>query len=117
MNKTTSLQMPRRKFLRGLGTLVALPALNSLCPTSAFGATADGASKFPKRVAWVYIPNGANMADWTPATTGADYEMPMILQPLGSIVNNSRSSLACKIRWATHWATAAAGTPGRRLPF
>jgi len=82
MNKTTSLQMPRRKFLRGLGTLVALPALNSLCPTSAFGATADGASKFPKRVAWVYIPNGANMADWTPATTGADYEMPMILQPL-----------------------------------
>jgi hypothetical protein len=82
MNKTTSLPIPRRQFLRGLGTLVALPALGSLCPTGVLGATTNAAKQFPKRVAWVYIPNGANMADWTPATTGTDYEMPMILQPL-----------------------------------
>jgi hypothetical protein len=31
---------------------------------------------------FVYVPNGANMADWTPATTGADFELPYILQPL-----------------------------------
>jgi hypothetical protein len=82
MNKKTSLQIPRRTFLRGLGTLVALPALNSLFPARVFGAAVDAPKNFPKRVAWVYIPNGANMEDWTPAATGADYEMSMILQPL-----------------------------------
>jgi hypothetical protein len=74
--------MPRRTFLRGLGTLVALPALDSLFPARVFGAEVDAAKNFPKRIAWVYVPNGANMEDWTPATTGAGYEMPMILQPL-----------------------------------
>ncbi len=74
--------MPRRTFLRGLGTLVALPALDSLFPARVFGAAVAAPDSFPKRVAWVYIPNGANMEDWTPATTGADYELPMILQPL-----------------------------------
>jgi hypothetical protein len=81
MNKNASLQIPRRAFLRGLGTLVALPALDSLFPARMFGAAAT-----PRRISQNasrgFIPNGANMEDWTPATTGADYEMPMILQPL-----------------------------------
>lgn len=81
MNTKPSSQIPRRAFLRGLGTLVALPALDSLFPARIFGATTAAVS-FPKRAAWIYIPNGANMEDWTPAKTGADYELPLILQPL-----------------------------------
>jgi hypothetical protein len=50
---------------------------------AAEGATGSGARKhFPRRIAWVYVPNGKNMADWTPATTGANYELPAILEPL-----------------------------------
>ena len=78
---SSSFPIPRRTFLRGLGTLVALPVLDSAFATRAFGAAAAPA-KFPKRVAWIYVPNGANMADWTPAVTGTDYELPTILQPL-----------------------------------
>ncbi|MEO5959496.1 MAG: DUF1552 domain-containing protein [Opitutaceae bacterium] len=76
-------QIPRRLFLRGLGTAVALPVLDSMLPARAFGATANGAKQvFPKRVAWVYTPNGKNMADWTPKTVGQNYDLPMILEPL-----------------------------------
>lgn len=83
----SSCPIPRRTFLRGLGTLVALPMLNSLLPAGARGATA-GAQKFPKRVAWVYVPNGANMADWTPVATGENYALPEILQPLAAHRND-----------------------------
>ncbi len=81
MNPTLA-RLPRRTFLRGLGTAVALPVLDSLLPSSARAATAAG--KFPRRLAWVYVPNGKNMADWTPATTGTDYELPSILEPLAA---------------------------------
>lgn len=74
--------IPRRTFLRGLGTMVALPVLDSLLPASA--RAASNAAAAPKRVAWVYVPNGANMADWTPAATGTGYELPSILQPLAA---------------------------------
>jgi hypothetical protein len=73
----------RRTFLRGLGTMVALPALNSLLPAGAKAATGAAATG-PQRLAWVYVPNGANMADWTPAATGTAYELPSILQPLAA---------------------------------
>ncbi len=76
--------MHRRTFLRGLGTAVALPLLDSLAPTRAFGKEKTDTAKYPKRVAWVYVPNGANMVDWTPATTGANYALPMILAPLAA---------------------------------
>ena len=81
-----SWHIPRRTFLRGLGTAVALPVLDAMLPTKSFGATGSSglpaAKNFPKRIAWVYVPNGKNMADWTPAATGANYELPSILEPL-----------------------------------
>jgi hypothetical protein len=79
---SVSTPIPRRTFLRGLGTLVALPVLNSALPASARAASRTAA--LPKRTAWVYVPNGANMVDWTPTTTGANYELPTILQPLAA---------------------------------
>ncbi|HUR56226.1 MAG TPA: DUF1552 domain-containing protein [Opitutaceae bacterium] len=74
--------LPRRTFLRGLGTAVALPVLDVMLATKASGAGAAGKSVFPRRVAWVYVPNGKNMADWTPHAVGASYDLPMILEPL-----------------------------------
>ncbi len=79
MNQARS--MPRRTFLRGLGTMVALPVLDSLLPARALAA-ATATTVSPRRVAWIYIPNGANMADWTPVGTGRGFELPRILEPL-----------------------------------
>jgi hypothetical protein len=77
-------ELSRRTFLRGVGTVMALPALECMLPMSGlFGQETRGvaldAKGFPKRLAYVYVPNGMNMAEWTPKTLGADYEMPAIL--------------------------------------
>jgi hypothetical protein len=75
-------QIPRRTFLRGIGTAIALPMLESMVPLRALAGAADVAKPFPKRMAFVYVPNGANMADWTPRMVGTDFELPPILEPL-----------------------------------
>lgn len=77
----------RRAFLRGLGTALALPALASLTPR---GARADEAPATnpdgpPLRIAFLYVPNGVHMPDWTPASEGRDFELPPTLAPLASV--------------------------------
>jgi hypothetical protein len=68
-----------------MGTVVALPMLEAMLPGSKLmGATlgATATKEFPKRVAFVYVPNGINMAKWTPDKVGADYELSPTLAPL-----------------------------------
>ncbi|MBI4459812.1 MAG: DUF1552 domain-containing protein [Acidobacteria bacterium] len=72
--------IPRRAFLRGIGTTLALPLLDSMIP--AFGAASDTAAKEAIRSTFIYIPNGAIMDNWTPATEGAAFELSPILKPL-----------------------------------
>lgn len=82
------IEIPRRTFLRGLGTLVALPHLESLARASEVAAATPvtgPAGGLPRRMAFVYVPNGANMADWTPEATGTDFKLPYILEPLEEI--------------------------------
>src|SRR5205085_1454403 len=76
--------IPRRTFLRGLGTAVALPLLESMVPVRAVAAETAAAAS-PLRVAFVYVPNGVNMADWTPAAEGALADLPFILEPLADL--------------------------------
>lgn len=73
--------MPRRAFLKGLGTVIALPALEAFSAPARLGA-GKTAGTFPKRMGFVYVPNGINMADWTPSAVGNDFELPFILDPL-----------------------------------
>ena len=75
-----TLLLPRRTFLRGLGTLMALPALEAMLP-AAGPAVAKSA---PRRTAFVYVPNGMNMAHWWPESVGKNYDLPKILQPLAA---------------------------------
>jgi hypothetical protein len=73
----TSWRIPRRTFLRGIGTAIALPALESMAPAmKALAAIDSSGAKItaPKRIAFLYIPNGANMADWTPKQVGSEFE-------------------------------------------
>ena len=73
----TTHPLPRRTFLRGLGAAVALPMLDAMLPLRAAVAKAP-----PRRMAFLFVPNGAHMPDWTPAAEGADFSLPYILQPL-----------------------------------
>jgi hypothetical protein len=80
-------QIPRRTFLRGMGTAIALPVLEAMIPpVRVLGETAGAATPpaLPKRMAFVYVPNGINMACWTPKGAGTDYELSPTLQPLAA---------------------------------
>ncbi len=84
---SSSIHFPRRAFLRGLGTVMALPYLESF-GHRAFGAATRPLAKAPTRMAFVYVPNGKNMADWTPAEVGTQFELPATLQPLAKVRNH-----------------------------
>jgi hypothetical protein len=71
----------RRTALRGLGTAVALPLLDAMLPRLAV-AGVGAKQELPLRMAFAYVPNGVNMADWTPAEEGANFKLPFILEPL-----------------------------------
>jgi len=73
-------RLPRRTFLRGMGTVIAIPMLDAMVPAIARGR--DLSSGTPVRLAFAYVPNGIVMKDWTPKTVGKDYEFTRILKPL-----------------------------------
>ena len=68
----------RRTALRGVGTAVALPLLDAMLPA----ARAQGAAKPPRRMAFLYVPNGAYMPYWMPKTEGPDFELTPCLAPM-----------------------------------
>jgi hypothetical protein len=72
--------IPRRTFLRGLGTTLALPLLDGMVP--ALTAQRNTAAKPATRLSIVYLPNGIIMDKWTPLAEGSNYELTPILQPL-----------------------------------
>ena len=76
-----NMPLSRRTVLRGLGATVALPMLDAMLPRTSLAAAAAPAHP-ATRVAWVYVPNGVHMQDWTPATEGAGFELPKTLQLL-----------------------------------
>ena len=72
--------LSRRTMLRGVGAAIALPAMDAMAP--AFASSQLPGPK-PVRMAFVYVPNGIDMRNWTPATEGAlPAELPRILKPL-----------------------------------
>jgi hypothetical protein len=73
--------IPRRTFLRGIGTTLALPLLDSMTP--AF-AGPQGAATRPSRLSVVYVPNGIIMKHWTPAEEGAQFGITPTLEPVAS---------------------------------
>jgi hypothetical protein len=78
-----STQIPRRTFLRGVGTVMALPLLEAMMPQSVLAASA--VRKAPVRMAFFYVPNGVNMEYWRPASEGPLSELPTTLQPLADL--------------------------------
>lgn len=81
----TKKHVPRRTFLRGLGASISLPLLDAMVPAGT--ALAQTAAAPKPKMGFFYFPHGAVMDKWTPSTTGADFEIPQILAPLGEFKN------------------------------
>src|SRR5688572_2160594 len=73
--------LPRRTFLRGMGATVALPLLDAMVPSMT--ALAQTPAKAVRRLGFVYIPMGSDIARWTPpGESGALTELSSTLSPL-----------------------------------
>jgi hypothetical protein len=73
----TRRHLSRRAVLRGGGATIALPFLSSMLPAGRVSALPPRS-----RFACIYIPHGAVMARWTPATDAPGFELPPILRSL-----------------------------------
>jgi hypothetical protein len=88
----TTAALSRRRFLRGVGTCLALPAFESLLPegvgaeaakqAASLGITGSGA---PLRMAFVYFPNGAIPSAWWPEGEDKDFVLSRTLRPLAKV--------------------------------
>lgn len=92
-------------MLRGLGTTISLPLLEGMLPLTAL---AQSAKVRPSRMAFVFVPNGIDMANWTPQGTGTALELSPILQPLEKV----KGSLNVLTGLAQHNAFALGDGPG-----
>ena len=75
--------LPRRTFLKGAGTSVALPLLEAMVP--AMTAQAKTAATPIKRLGFVYMPMGSDIVRWTPPQVGKIEELPPTLSSLESV--------------------------------
>src|SRR6185503_5200919 len=69
--------LPRRTFLRGLGTTLALPFLESMIP-------ARGADKqpYPTRFVGAFVPHGVAPVYWIPESSAPGFKFPYVYEPL-----------------------------------
>ena len=76
--------LPRRTFLRGIGATVALPLLDAMIPSMT--AFAQTVAKPVRRLGFVYIPMGSDIARWTPpGEAGPLTELSVSLSPLAPV--------------------------------
>ncbi|MDB4614405.1 DUF1552 domain-containing protein [bacterium] len=109
-------KLNRRHVLRGVGTLIALPALESI-GFRRFASAADKATaKPPKRAVFLGTGFGVTKETWYPdvADTGADYKLSEGLAPLSrhksdfTVVQGCSNQFSNEAHWgSTFWLTGA----------
>jgi uncharacterized protein DUF1552 len=111
--------IPRRRVLRGMGAVLALPLLDAMVP--ALTPIAMTAAAPRRRLGCVYIPHGAIMDRWTPATAGTGFEFTPILKPLEPfrnqltvVTNLTRPEQGVDTNHAGAPASWLAGVPPKR---
>ena len=79
--------LQRRTFLRGMGATVALPLLDAMIPSMT--ALAQTPAKPVRRLGFVYIPMGSDIASWTPpGEGGALTQLSTTLSPLTPLMKH-----------------------------
>lgn len=65
---------------------MALPWLEAMGPLHSWADEPRGKGRnAPNRMAFLYVPNGKNMVDWTPKKEGPPFDLPALLEPLASV--------------------------------
>ena len=72
--------LPRRTFLRGIGSTLALPLLDAMVPAATAFAQAE--ARPAKRLGYVFIPMGCDITRWTPKSVDTLDELSPILSSL-----------------------------------
>lgn len=73
--------LPRRTFLRGVGTALALPLLDAMVPAAA--AAGRSPARPTRRLGYVFMPMGCDQSRWTPrGTDGTLATLSPILESL-----------------------------------
>ena len=72
--------LSRRTLLRGAGTALALPLLDSMLPAATAFAQSGAVPR--TRFGAIYFPHGATMSRWTPVDQGKNFTFSEILDPL-----------------------------------
>lgn len=80
----TKQALPRRTFLRGLGTTLALPLLDAMIPSMTAAAATPANPARLRRLGFVYMPMGCDITRWTPSSDRLD-DLSPILSPLGPV--------------------------------
>ncbi|MDA7915816.1 DUF1552 domain-containing protein [Verrucomicrobia bacterium] len=79
-------QNDRRRFLKGMGAMVALPAFETFSTSKATAATGNAAAKsatgVPIRTGFLYVPNGVIEDEWNPQGTGTAFKMAPSMKPI-----------------------------------
>jgi hypothetical protein len=81
----TKKALPRRTFLRGVGAAVALPLLDAMVPSMT--AQAATPANPVRRLGFVYMPMGAHIPQWTPASEGKLIELSPTLRSLAPVMD------------------------------
>ena len=76
--------LPRRTFLRGLGTALSLPLLDAMIPAMTAEAATPANPASLRRLGFIYMPMGCDVTRWTPEGVTLDKLSPT-LEPLAPI--------------------------------
>jgi hypothetical protein len=78
----TKKALPRRTFLRGAGTALALPLLDAMLPAMTAMADSPANPARLRRLGFVYMPMGSDISRWTPDTGETLDQLSPTLNPL-----------------------------------
>jgi hypothetical protein len=108
----TKKALPRRTFLQGMGASLALPLLDAMIPSMT--ALAKTAANPVRRLGFIYMPMGCDIARWTPPGEGRLGALSPALQSLAPHVDQLTvlTNLELKNAYPGTHATSSA----RRLP-
>src|SRR5271155_1760728 len=81
--------LTRRSALKGMGVSVALPFLEAMLPGTLSAAVGPAkAPSFPRRLVFLYFPNGVLMRNWKPTGAGREFELGRTLSALERFKSN-----------------------------
>ena len=89
----------RRKMLKGMGVTIALPFLEAMVPTTVLS---NPLTSKPKRIAFLFAPNGVCPGKWSPEGIGSQFTLSPILSPLMGFEGDIQVLEQLMNKWSTY---------------